>query len=401
MASRIAYLTAGIVILAIILATIVYVAGHRAAKTATTAATPAAPITTTAAGTEAVGKPVKLRVYVYKDFMAWGEDPKIFDKLVENFTRETGIEVEIVRIEGARQMVTQVIAEAKKGVRTADVVVGVDPLLLQELKKAGLVECYLSPKVEESRVAMDAADALDPSHCATPIDYGLIALVYDPSRLNETEKRMLADGITLDELVKLAGRIVGEDPTKSSTGLNFLLYTIAASKSEGRDWRQLWKSLLAAGMMVAPSWGQAYDEFYREGSPHAIVVSYGTDPAYSAWYNMKHGKPAKPDINATVLVVGGRRAGWLQVEGAVIIRGANLEAAKKFVDWLLSREVQEAIPTSQWMIPVMNVKLPDYFKYALTEKDVDTLLNTVLTPGEVYGKLEEWLKEWLSIAGGG
>jgi thiamine transport system substrate-binding protein len=393
MSGRAAYLIAGVVILAVILAAIVYMAGKHAARPTVTTAT-----TVPAAATTA--KPVKLKVYVYKDFMAWGEDPKIFDKLVENFTGETGIKVELVRIEGARQMVTQVITEAKRGIRTAYVVIGVDPLLLQELKKAGLVVCYLSPKVKESSAALKAADALDPEHCATPIDYGLIALVYDPSRLNATEKKMLADGVTLDELIQLAPRIVGEDPTKSSTGLNFLLYTIAAARVEGIDWHRLWSQLLSKGMMIAATWGQAYDEFYRKGSPHAIVVSYGTDPAYSAWYNMKHGKPAKPDINATILIINGRRAGWLQVEGAAIIRGANVEAARKFVDWLLSREVQEAIPTSQWMLPVMNVKLPNYFKYALTEKDVDMLLNKVLKPSEVYEKLEEWLKEWLSIAGG-
>ena len=399
MAGRVAYLAAGVVVLAVILAAIVYVAGRHAGETSTTPT--ASPATTAAAvGAGMPSGAVKLRVYVYKDFMAWGEDPKIFDKLVENFTRETGIKVELVRIEGARQMVSQVIAEARKGVRTADVVVGIDPILLQELRKAGLVVCYLSPKASESSVALKAADALDPAHCATPIDYGLIALVYDPSRLNATEKRMLSGGVTLGELVKLAPRIVGEDPTKSSTGLNFLLYTIAAERVEGGDWHKLWRELLDRGFMVAPSWGQAYDEFYRKGSPHAIVVSYGTDPAYSAWYNMKHGKPAKPDINATVLVVEGRRAGWLQVEGAVITRGANVEAAKKFIDWLLSREVQEAIPTSQWMLPVMDVKLPDYFKYALTEEDVDMLLNSALKPSEVYAKLEEWLREWLSIAGG-
>lgn len=402
MPSRTLYLAVGVAVLAAVLAAIFYAAEQRSTTTTTAtttqagAATPPTTATTaTASPTTSPAKQAKLVVYVYKDFMAWGEDPKIFDKLVENFTRETGVRVEIVRIKGARQMVSQVIMEARKGLRTADVVVGVDPILLQELKREGLVVCYLSPKAPA-----EIADALDPSHCATPIDYGLIALVYDPSRLNETEKAMLADGVTLDELVKLAGRIVGEDPTKSSTGLNFLLYTIAASRVEGRDWHSLWRDLLSRGFMVAPSWGDAYDEFYRKGSPHAIVVSYGTDPAYSAWYNEKHGGEPVPSVNATVLLVGGKRAGWLQVEGAVIIRGANVDAARRFIDWLLSPEVQREIPTSQWMLPAANVTLPDFYRYALTVKDVDVLLNSVLSPSEVYEKLEEWLREWLSLAGG-
>ncbi|ABM80198.1 thiamine ABC transporter substrate-binding protein [Hyperthermus butylicus] len=340
-------------------------------------------------------KPVKLVVYTYDDFMAWGEDEELFDKLVQRFENETGIDVVIYRFDGARQMVTQVLNELDQGVETADVVIGIDPILLQELKKHNAVVCYLSPSAP-----LEVANALDPDHCATPIDYGLIALVYDPSRLTEEELAMLRDGVTLDELVKLAPRIVGEDPTKSSTGLNFLLYTMALSRLEGRDWKELWRQLVGNGMMIAPSWGSAYDEFLREGSPRAIVVSYGTDPAYSAWYSAKEGGAEEPSVNATVLAAGGKRLGWMQVEGVAIIRGAELDAAKKFVDWLLSEEVQREIPASQWMFPAVDVSLPSFYKYALTAKDVDGMANSVLPPDEIYESLEVWLKDWLSIAGG-
>ncbi|ALL00348.1 Thiamin ABC transporter, substrate-binding component [Pyrodictium delaneyi] len=338
----------------------------------------------------------KLVVYVYEDFMAWGEDPELFDKLVENFTRETGIVVELRRFDGARNMVTQVIAESRAGMETADVVIGVDPVLLVELKKQGLVECYASPLATGKLV-----EALDPEGCATPVDYGLIALVYDPGRLNETELAMLRDGVTLDELVALAPRIVAEDPTQSSTGLNFLLYTVAVSELENRDWRDLWRAMKENGLMVAASWGDAYDEFFREGSPRAIVVSYGTDPAYSAWYNAREGGEEKPSVEATVLVAGGEKIGWLQVEGAAIIKGAPLEEAKKFVDWLLSREVQEEIPTSQWMLPASSeAGLPSFYRYALGVDSVDKLGNKLLPGSRVAGELEKWLRDWLSVMSG-
>jgi len=337
-----------------------------------------------------------LVVYVYGDFMAWGEDEALFDKLVENFTRETGIRVELRKFDDARVMVTTAIAEAQAGKPTAHVIIGVDQVTLRELEKPGLVECYLSSLADRK-----LAEILDPRGCTTPIDYGLIALVYDPGRLNQTVIDMLRDGVTLGELEKLAPLIVGEDPTRSTPGLNFLLYTIALSEKQGIDWRQLWRTMLQRGFMVAKSWGDAYDEFLREGSRHPIVVSYGTDPAYSAWYNMKHGKPMEPDMGAAVLALDGKKVGWLQVEGAAILRDAPIEEARRFVDWLLSPEVQEKIPSSQWMLPANpEVELPPYYRYALTAKDVDVLANEWLPADRVAESLESWLREWLQLAQG-
>jgi thiamine transport system substrate-binding protein len=363
------------------------------AATSTPGASTATAATTTAeqAASTTRSQPRELLVYVYGDFMAWGEDEKLFDKLVENFTRETGIRVRLRKFDDARVMITTAIAEAQAGKRTADVIIGVDQVTVHELRKAGLLACYASSLADRGLV-----EALDPRGCVTPIDYGLIALVYDPGRLNETSLAMLRDGVTLDELEKLAPLIVGEDPARSTPGLNFLLYTIALSEKQGIDWRQLWKNLVARGFMVAKSWGDAYDEFLSEKSRHPIVVSYGTDPAYSAWYNMKHGKPMKPDINATVLALDGKKIGWLQVEGAAILKGAPTEEARRFVDWLLSPRVQSLIPGNQWMLPANpSVELPPYYRYALTAKDVDEIANNWLPADRIAAELEKWLHDWL------
>lgn len=396
-ASRSLYFLAGALVVIILAAASYMLASQPGTATAPAAGAaggaastaPTAAASTTSPRGGAGARP--LTVYVYSDFMAWGEDEKLFDKLVENFTRETGIPVRLRKFDDARVMVTTVVAEAQAGKPTADIVIGVDQVTLPELEKAGLLRCYLSSLADRK-----LAEMLDPKGCATPIDYGLIALVYDPARLNSTTEKMLADGVTLDELVKLAPLIVGEDPTRSTPGLNFLLYTIAVAEKTGRDWRQLWREMAKRGFMVAKSWGDAYDEFLREKSRHPIVVSYGTDPAYSAWYNMRHGKPMKPSIEATVLTVDGKKVGWLQVEGVAVLKNAPTGEAEKFVDWLLSPEVQSRIPSSQWMLPANpSVKLPSYYRYALTAKDVDEVANSWLPPGRVAEELEKWLHEWL------
>ncbi len=334
-----------------------------------------------------------LRVYVYDSFMAWGEDPELFDKLVASFEEKSGINVELVKFDSARAMITTIISEVSAGKETAHVVIGVDSVTLVELSKKGIIECYLAPGVDERLVV-----SLDPSRCVTPIDYGLIALVYDPSRLDEATLEILDDGVTLDELVELSRIIVGEDATISSTGLNFLLYTIAASKLEGLQWEDLWREMIDNGFYIAGSWSDAYEEFLREDSRRAIVVSYGTDPAYSAWYSLSKGGEEKPSIRATVLVVDSKKTGWLQVEGVAIIRGAPLREAREFVEWLVSEEVQKYLPSSQWMLPANpNVELPSYYKFALRIDDIDYLLNREISISDISENLEDWLSSWTKI----
>lgn len=407
--SRSVYFIAGVLVIAVIVLASIYIGARSGGVPTTTVTVPGTTktvvttvVTTitktvTKAPTAAAGEPVELRVYVYEDFMAWGEDPEIFDKLVKEFESETGIRVVVERFKGAKAMVSQVVAEAKAGKPTADVVIGVDSITVQQLESEDLLECYVSPYAAEELV-----EALDPDKCVTPIDYGLIALVYDPSRLTDEQKAMLSDGVTIDELVELSPVTVGEDPAQSSTGVNYLLYTIAVSRLEGVDWRELWRGMRDKGFYVAGTWGDAYDEFFREGSKRAIVVSYGTDPAYSAWYSASKGGEEKPSVYATVLRLrNGSLVGWVQIEGVAIIKGARLEAAKKFVDWLLSPRVQREIPTSQWMLPAnYNVELPSFYKYALTARDVDILLNKLIPRSEVSEKLEEWIAEWIKIMSG-
>ena len=50
----------------------------------------------------------------------------------------------------------------------------------------------------------------------------------------------------------------------------------------------------------------------------------------------------------------------MQVEGAGLVKGAkNPEGAKKFIEFLISEDAQNVIPTTQWMYPAnKNIELP-------------------------------------------
>ncbi len=339
-----------------------------------------------------------LVIYTYGDFMAWGEDPNAtWARVFDEFGRRYGVEVQVRTFDDARTALLAAIDEYRRGVRTADLIIGVDNLLIHEARKAGVIECYYSPVAEET-VPREVADALDPERCVTPIDYGLIALVYDPERLPD-EVVALLEAPTLDDLARpeVASRLIVEDPTKSSPGLAFLFWQIAVSeKLEGRDWRDWWRSVRDY-VMVAPSWGDAYDVFLS-GGERAIVVSYGTDTAYSAWY-----EGGEPKLRLALIHYQGKSTAWLQVEGALVVRGQpGTDLAKKFVDWLLSTEIQELIPSNQWMLPANSkAQLPDFYKYALTLGDVDIVANTLLSQEEVSANYEEWLLEWTQLMASG
>jgi thiamine transport system substrate-binding protein len=50
----------------------------------------------------------------------------------------------------------------------------------------------------------------------------------------------------------------------------------------------------------------------------------------------------------------------MQVEGAGLVKSAkNPDGAKKFIEFLISEDAQNVIPTTQWMYPSnKNIKLP-------------------------------------------
>ena len=339
----------------------------------------------------------KIVVYVYESFMAWGDDPEaVWDMVFNEFSRQYGVEVEVVTFDDARTALLQAINEKERGVRTANVIIGVDNLLVYEAKKAGIIECYYSP-VAEQTVPDEIANALDPEKCVTPFDYGLIALVYDPARLPEEIVDIL-ESPTLDDLARpeVASRLIVEDPTKSSPGLAFLFWQIAVSdKLEGKDWTEWWQEVRDQ-VYVAPSWGDAYDLFLG-GGDRAIVVSYGTDAAYSAWYNK-----GEPSMGMALIWSGGKSTAWLQVEGIVLVKDQpGNDVAKKFIDWLLSVDVQELVPSNQWMLPANSqAPLPDYYKYALTLDDVDIVANDLLSPDEIDQFYQQWLATWTRIMAG-
>jgi thiamine transport system substrate-binding protein len=141
--------------------------------------------------------------------------------------------------------------------------------------------------------------------------------------------------------------LVVPHPATSSPGQAFMLATVAGLGEQAAfDW---WARMRANGMKVVKGWSEAYyTEFSRHGGSRPLVVSYATSPAAEVFYSQPKIRTAP---TANLFMAG---AVFRQVEGAALLKGGSPStraAGVKFIEFLRSRPVQQALQTRLWMYP--------------------------------------------------
>jgi thiamine transport system substrate-binding protein len=337
----------------------------------------------------------ELTIYTYESLLA---DPG-YD-FVEGYANYSGINKEninLVTFDDANSIVTQAALEKENP--SADVLIGLDNVLIHTAKTEKILEPYESPGLEN--ISSSLISNLDPQNYIVPYDYGIIALYYDSTRINESNTPGLTE-LTLDSLLEkdIDKKLIVEDPTLSSPGLGFLLWTIAVYgdpqlEIDGllkEDWRDWWLEA-KSDLRIATSWGAAFTEWYDPKQNRPIMVSYGSSPAYNAvLYN-------DTTTGALLTHENGQNNAWLQIEGLGLVKNApNPETAKDFIDWFLSTDLQDHIATNNWMYPAnTEAKIhPKFQANAINPDEVD-LLNEILTPSTLHNNLEKWKEDWENI----
>ena len=285
------------------------------------------------------------------------------EELLEGFTADTGIRVELLQGGDAGTVVNQAILTA--GNPQADVLFGVDSTFLSRALDEDLFVPYEAEALDE----VDERFVLDPEHRVTPIDYGDVCLNYDRAWFEESGTPVPA---SLEDLTDPAYRdlLVVENPATSSPGLAFLLASIAELGEGG--WQQWWRDLRANGVEVTSGWEDAYYGSFSgsagsEGT-RPLVVSYASSPPAEVIY------PDPPVDEAPTGVIP--TSCYRQIELAGILRGTDHEEeAGALIDFLLSLEVQEDIPLSMFVYPVRDgAELPKPFvEHAVAPDDVHEL----------------------------
>mgnify|MGYP000536506378 CR=1 FL=1 len=157
----------------------------------------------------------------------------------------------------------------------------------------------------------------------------------------------------------------------------------------GKDWRAWW-SQAASDLRIAKSWGAAFDIWYEPAENRPIMISYGTSPAYGAClYN-------DSSAIATLSHEQEQNNAWLQIEGIGLVKNApHPELAKKFIDWFLSKELQDNIATNNWMYPAnIHASVPECFSDSVIDPSTVDILNDLITPTMLNQYLDMWLQDW-------
>lgn len=302
--------------------------------------------------------------------------------VLDAFTEETGIEVEVIQGGDAGTVVNQAILT--QGNPQADVLFGIDSTFLTRALDADLFVPY-------EAVGLDQVDPdlrLDPEHRVTPIDYGDVCLNYDKAYFEEAGVAVPA---SLEDLVepRYEDLLVVQNPATSSPGLAFLLATVEAFGDDG--WEGWWTELRDNGVQVVDGWEEAYNSSFSGGGAsegdRPLVVSYASSPPVEVLYaDPPVAEPPTGVIDASC---------YRQVEGAGILTGTDREdEAGLLIDFLLSEEVQADVPLSMFVFPARgDVELPALFaEHAAVPEEVYEL------PAEDVGAhREEWIARWTDL----
>jgi thiamine transport system substrate-binding protein len=297
----------------------------------------------------------------------------------EDFTEETGIDVEVVSAGDTGTMLAKAALTA--GNPEGDVLWGIDNTFLSRALDADVFEPYEAAGIDD---VPEQFTALVPDHEATPVDFGDVCVNYDVGAL---ESAGLAAPTRFADLISpdYAGQLVVENPGTSSPGLAFLLATIAAYGEDG--WQDYWEALVANDVLVVDSWSQAYyEEFSYAGGDRALVVSYGSSPPYEVLF------AEDPPSSAPTAVI--EDTCFRQVEFAGVLRGTDRpDEAGRLVDFLLSDRFQREIAMELFVLPVNpDVELAEAFtEYAVIPDDPITI-----DPSLIDANRTEWTDQWTS-----
>jgi len=312
----------------------------------------------------------ELRVLVHNSFSL----PK---PLLAQFEAQAGVKLSVIKGGDSGELLNKLILTRAQPI--ADVVFGIDNAQVAKAQAANVIEAYASaPPVRAGAPAV--------GNGVVAVDYSFVALNYDKAAF---AKSGLPLPKTLEELTQPQYRdlLLVQNPATSSPGHVFLLATIAGlGETAAFDW---WARMRANGVKVAKGWSEAYyTEFSKNGGTRPLVVSYATSPAAEVFYS----KEKITESPTGVLFLKG--GVFRQVEGVALIKGGGQhEAAARFIEFMRSPAVQEALQTSMWMFPAEpGTARAEVMRHAVEPASFDSLSSETIAEKDA-----DWVSRWTKM----
>jgi len=306
-------------------------------------------------------------------------DEKTANDLCTAFEKKTGIKADLaLQIEQAGSISGRIKTEA--GSARADVFIGGNSNYHADLAANNLLEAYKSPVIKEAGIS---GDLMDKSNYWTGWYLGALCILYNTERY---EKEIAPKGIKApavwDDLLNPAykGEVIASNP--ATTGGAYLMMAAQIfrlnSEEKGFDFiRQLDKNVAQ----------------YTKGANGSIpLVSQGEAIVGFAWGH----DTLKQQVqgNLPITVVFPKDTGF-EIGAASIIKGApNLANAKKFIDFLLSKEAGKINAENGYRYPVrggvdLPAGVPPFEKLSLAKWDL----------AKASENTDAWKKKWAEITG--
>jgi thiamine transport system substrate-binding protein len=300
-------------------------------------------------------------------------------KLIRSFEADSGIDLQVRAAGDAGTLASQLALNADHPL--GDVAFGLDNTFAERPLQAGAfddLEVPLPAGVSDYALPGDDGEKL------APVDNGDVCVNVDTDWFAAHHQQPPAG---MDDLTKPAykGLFVTSSPVSSSPGMAFLLATIS---KYGDGWQGYWRDLLGNDTEIADSWSDAYYGDFTQGGQKGtrpIVLSYSSDPAFTV---SKDGRSTSTQALLDTC--------FRQVEYAGVLAGAdNPAGARAVVEWLMSADVQGALPDSMYVFPVRDgVALPKAWAKFAKRPDQPWQVD----PARIADQRETWLEQWRDLA---
>ncbi len=309
-------------------------------------------------------KPV-LTVYTYDAFAAdWGPGPKI----KQSFERQCDCILNFVAADSSIGTLRKIQLEGKN--TKADIILGLDTNIARAARETGL---FAPHNISVPKLALPGEYANWSDDIFLPFDYSYFAFVYNT-------KKTTTVPASFEELADMPEdfKIIIQDPRSSTPGLGLLLWIKSAY---GEEANEIWQAIAPKILTVSKGWSDAYGLFLKGEAQ--MVLSYTTSPAYHLIAEND------PDFASARFSEGH----YMQIEVAAMLKSSkNPVLARKFLQFMLSDEFQDIIPTTNWTYPIIETKkgLPEKFNSLHIPK------KSLLMTGEQVEKYrKQWIAEWL------
>jgi thiamine transport system substrate-binding protein len=267
--------------------------------------------------------------------------------VLEAFTAETGIDVEVIPLGDAGSALNRVILT--KDDPDGDLLFGVDNTFLTRALDEDLFLPYLAAGLESVDPGLVPSDDR-----VTPIDFGDVCVNYDRAWFDDAGIAVPGDLAALAD-PQYAGLLAVQNPATSSPGLAFLLATIERFGEDGAF--AFWERLRTSDVLVTDGWSEAYYGAFTHASDgdRPLVVSYASSPPAEVLF------ATEPTDTAPTGVI--TDTCFRQIEYVGILASTDrADDARRLVDFMLSPAFQADVPLTMFVFPVRSdVALPDVF----------------------------------------